>query len=173
MPLLPPPPLIGPPPPPSGPNSDLTVILESSQIDAQFREFERHGLALEQLTRDLYLQEFESSFRGLEELETDWNGYDSAPPSSLSLQRAQGFLNALAAMRFRPTRIVPSAEGGVAVIFSDGRRYGDVEFFNRGAIVGATYTGRNEPDIWELGPTDMSYLEGAGRIREFFSQDTT
>lgn len=47
----------------------------------------------------------------------DWNGYGSPAPSKPSIEISRGVLNSLLAENLVPDRALPSADGGVALIF--------------------------------------------------------
>ncbi len=65
-------------------------------------------------------------------LEAGWNGGRAPAPSPPAIANAINFLVAMAMTDCQPTRVAPSAVGGVAIA----RRFGDrkalVEFFNDG-----------------------------------------
>jgi hypothetical protein len=48
----------------------------------------------------------------------DWNGYGSPAPSAEAIGIAKTILNTLWTERLLPRRVLPSAEGGVALVFS-------------------------------------------------------
>jgi len=48
----------------------------------------------------------------------DWNGYGSPAPSGEAIGIARTILNILWTERLIPRRVLPSAEGGVALVFS-------------------------------------------------------
>jgi hypothetical protein len=48
----------------------------------------------------------------------DWNGYGSPAPSTEAIGIAKAILNTLWTERLLPRRVLPSAEGGVALVFS-------------------------------------------------------
>jgi hypothetical protein len=48
----------------------------------------------------------------------DWNGYGSPAPSTAAIGIARTILNTLWTERLLPRRVLPSAEGGVALVFS-------------------------------------------------------
>lgn len=48
----------------------------------------------------------------------DWNGYGSPAPTGEAIKIARAILNTLWTERLIPRRVLPSAEGGVALVFS-------------------------------------------------------
>ena len=68
-----------------------------------------------------------------------------------------------------PTRIVPSAEGGIAVCFVHGDRYADLECLNSGEILAVTYRGVAEPLVWEVAPESATLRTAIEHIRAHFN----
>lgn len=64
-----------------------------------------------------------------------------------------------------PTRIIPSADGGVTITFYAGDRYADIECFNSGEILAMTKRGSERADIWPVRLERIS--DSLGRIDEF------
>jgi hypothetical protein len=83
--------------------------------------------------RDL-LERFESLSTSLNELifvPDDWNSYGSPSPSRPAIEVARGILGALFYGRLMPDRILPSADGGVALVFrTEGDNRAVVETLN-------------------------------------------
>ena len=71
-----------------------------------------------------------------------------------------------------PSRVVATAEGGVAICFVKGDAYADVECFNDGVILGATTNGRDRPVVWEIEPRSGGIAWASDRIRKFLLSQT-
>jgi len=69
---------------------------------------------------------------------------------------------------FLPTRVVASAEGGVAICFVHGDKYSDVECFNSGTVLGVVTNRRNRPNAWEIQPSESHIAQAAATIQQFF-----
>lgn len=67
-------------------------------------------------------------------LHSGWNGYEAPVPSSTAIATARGFLAHLLKEKYEPSRVAPSAEGGVGLAHKSGNRRVYVEFFNDGAV---------------------------------------
>lgn len=82
-------------------------------------------------------------------------------------------LRNLAARDFEPTRVVRSAEGGLAICFVKGDLYGDLEFLDNGSILGVVSNRRERPIVWQIdaGADDLS--AAIDRISEFFNAPST
>jgi hypothetical protein len=65
-------------------------------------------------------------------LRDNWNRYSSPAPSEAAVQVARLFLQVLAEEGRQPTRVAPSAVGGVGVTLRRGDRMAYVEFYNNG-----------------------------------------
>jgi hypothetical protein len=66
-----------------------------------------------------------------------------------------------------PTRVVASAEGGVAICFVQGDKYSDIECLNSGTILGVLSDGRGRPTVWEIEPSPGAIAWAVDRIRFF------
>jgi hypothetical protein len=98
----------------------------------------------------------------------DWNGLGSAPPTYDAIARAISVLWALRATHLQPTRVTPSAEGGVAVTFRKGGRFASVESLNSGEIVLLTSDGTGNPRAWAIDSSDDALRQAAKDLREYF-----
>jgi hypothetical protein len=85
-------------------------------------------------------------------LHADWNGYGSEAPSDFARDIAKQIL--LSATGLEPSRVVPSAQGGVGICFSHKGKYGDIECLNTGEILATTSDGTNIPEVWEVKPSE-------------------
>lgn len=92
---------------------------------------------------------------------------DGEPPTAQSIRWASVVLQALQEESVQPTRVVASAEGGVAVCFVKGNRYSDIECLNSGAILGVTSNRHDRPIVWEIEQNSRGLAQACSRIREF------
>jgi len=69
---------------------------------------------------------------GFAELEEGWNGYSAPAPEPASLSAARAFLAVMRQADYPPTRLAPSAMGGVGITRRQGGRKVYVEFYNDG-----------------------------------------
>lgn len=120
---------------------------------------------------------FELHYRQLRSLRTDpslWNtDTDAEPPSSQSIAWAEAVLQRLEADALLPTRVVASAEGGVAICFVRGDAYSDIEILNSGQILGVTTDRVNRPMVWEIGSDARDIAGASATIRAFFEANKT
>jgi hypothetical protein len=82
-----------------------------------------------------------------------------------TLWEAKEALERFARTGLLPSKMVPSAEGGVGMIFTRADRYADVEFLNNGEVLAAQYRGDQEPDVWEASDVRATVR----RLTDFFS----
>ncbi len=80
---------------------------------------------------------------------------------------AAGILFELAYADENPTRVIASAEGGIAICFSNGERYADIECLNSGEVLGVTSNRRDLPDVWRVDADPHQYAATIGRISNF------
>lgn len=86
----------------------------------------------------------------LSSLKPDWDTYGADAPSERAIETAKSFLDELGENNPDPSRIAPSAEGGVAVTFASGTRTYMIEFFNDGDISTVWSDGRGRVDAEEI-----------------------
>jgi hypothetical protein len=101
---------------------------------------------------------------------------DAEPPSEESVAWAQAVMQKLEIDALVPTRVVASAEGGVAICFVDGDNYSDIEILNSGQLLGVTTDRVNRPVVWEIQPDARDIARATATIRAFISktgQDAT
>jgi hypothetical protein len=118
---------------------------------------------------------FDHHFAKLEAIRNDpslWPD-DAEKPSEHATAWASAMLEQLWVDELPPTRVVASAEGGVAICFVDGNKYADVEFLNTGKILGVVSNRRDRPVAWEVGADSAGMAGASARIREFLHAPTT
>jgi len=94
-------------------------------------------------------------------------------PTANAQAFASVLLNELQANRIVPTRVVASAEGGVAICFVNGDKYADVEFLNSGEILGVVSNRRDKPIVWAIDPSSRELAGAAHRISKFLDAPAT
>ena len=164
---------------------DVREAIEHLQSNTQLTGPHLHyeclveGLGLKErpqwLTRALGLGTLDK----LRQLLPDWNGYGAAPPSEESLIISSRIFEEALETDLIPVKMVPSAEGGVALIFRGGHvdqreeavvvrpKYADIEIGNDGSIVASTVNRetKEDPEIWSI--WDSSFR----RIKDFLGED--
>jgi hypothetical protein len=93
-------------------------------------------------------------------------------PSETAIAWASDMLNQLKVDQLPPTRVVASAEGGVAICFVHGDKYADVEFLNTGEILGVVSNRRDRPVVWEVDRNSAGLARASARVREFMHTST-
>jgi hypothetical protein len=88
-------------------------------------------------------------------------------PSEVAAAWASAMLRQLLIDSLLPTRVVASAEGGVAICFITGDKYADIEFLNTGKILGVISYRRDRPRAWEIEESALGIARASLRIREF------
>lgn len=93
-------------------------------------------------------------------------------PSFLALARAQMILQQFWREEMVPDRVVASAEGGIAICFINGNKYGDLECLNAGSILGVVSNRRDRPNAWEVECSLRGLSRATARLREFLYPPT-
>ena len=71
----------------------------------------------------------------LEQLEDNWDTEGAEAPNHKVLSNTKVVLEMLFHLNLAPDDIVPSAEGGIGIVFKHGELYADIELFNDEDIV--------------------------------------
>lgn len=97
-----------------------------------------------------FYSEHERSLRALTLLRDGWDSYDAPKPNELAFQKAKEILIRLSKFKYRPTKIMPSVDGGICFLFVKGDKYADLDCDNEGDILASLSDRVNEPEIWEI-----------------------
>ncbi len=87
---------------------------------------------------------------GLTSLTSGWDSYDAEPPNYKASTNALKVLGYLFQSDFKPTRIMPSVEGGISFLFIQNIKYADIECDNDGDILAGMSDRIGEPILWEV-----------------------
>ena len=119
--------------------------------------------------------EFDKHFKKLEELRRTPSLVPSGAeaPSTSVIEGACDILCVFQMNGLVPTRVVASAESGVAICFVQGDNYSDVEYLNTGEILGVTSNRHDRPSVWEIRPGLDDVMQAAYRIRRFLNQSSS
>ena len=100
------------------------------------------------------------------ELPDNWNGYGAPAPTAEAIQAAKRLIRSAADPR--PTRVAPSAMGGIAVEFAAADREVVAEFFNSGAAH-ALFTVESTGAMFDrgIGPGEAERRDFLRLVREF------
>jgi hypothetical protein len=113
---------------------------------------------------------YETFIRKLEEfrrLSDNWDGQKASAPLGSAIDAARLALELAHQMEFRPRNVQVTRDGGIAISFLSGSKYGDIEFFDQesAAMLIEDLTIRDE-DISEVAPVEEEINEALDRIRE-------
>lgn len=107
---------------------------------------------------------------GLARLPKGWDSYGADPPNETAIKTSSDFIGILRDYQLRPTKVSPSAEGGVGICFERDDKYADIEFLNDGDVVAVKYRGQSDPEVWEVAKKRKAYVESISRIREHLEE---
>jgi hypothetical protein len=101
----------------------------------------------------------------MRELQVGWDSYDADVPNDVAFRAAQECLDEMSRVGMEPLAVVPTAEGGVAIIFMiTGDYYADVECFNDGENVAITSPpGDEQAEVWHV----KCWADTLTRVRTF------
>jgi hypothetical protein len=112
--------------------------------------------------------DFAPYYRKLSEIRTtESSDRDDEHPTDASIAFATVVLDAFRQQDLIPTRVVTSAEGGVAICVVRGGKYSDIECLNTGTILGVNSAMVGIPDVWEIQRNLDEIDLSVARIKEF------
>ena len=131
--------------------------------------------ALNELMRSSFWQtkaSFEQArarLHGTSTLRHDWDTYGAEAPNDAARQSAGRVLDLLEEYLLPPSRVSPSAEGGIALLFlggnGDGEKRAGIELYNTGEAVAATWSGQDAPTVWDLDGSESLFKKAIEQIR--------
>jgi len=92
---------------------------------------------------------------------------DAEAPSEAAHNWALVALQQFQEDELAPTRVVASAEGGIAICFVRGDKYADLECLNTGEILAVTSNRYNRPTVWEIRESSHEMSRASARICRF------
>jgi hypothetical protein len=93
----------------------------------------------------------------LHSLKDGWNGYTAASPNAKSIENAHLFLQVMQLEAAEPTRVAPSAMGGVAITRRIGNRKVFVEFYNDGRVYSLFSEKSSEMNVVPVAADSLSF----------------
>jgi hypothetical protein len=103
----------------------------------------------------------------LRQLKPGWNGYTAPVPSDTALRTASMFLDEMRTQGFEPTRLAPSAMGGVAITRRQGDRKGFVEFYNDGTVYALFSDRSGQMGVVQVQVDCLSFRRLIGDLRDY------
>jgi hypothetical protein len=114
-------------------------------------------------------QDLCSSLDTCASLADNWNSYDAEKPSLATIKAVARFLRKLRTELFLPNRIIPSAEGGVAIYFTRVDKTAYLEYRNSGEVILAMYDNLSDPLVVELTESDADESQAISDIRNYIT----
>jgi len=124
----------------------------------QNNQYEENIEELEILVSKDFENTYKEYYRKLNEMKNlheNWDSYGAEPPNEMAIDNAEIVLQKLYSDHILPDRILPSAEGGVAVSFIRKGVYADFECFNEGEIYIGQSSEKGVDKIEEISIDDL------------------
>jgi len=103
----------------------------------------------------------------LERLNEGWNGYSAPAPSKKAVVTARGFLSNILSEKIEPSRLAPSAVGGVGITHKRNKKRVYVEFFNNGEICALFSDNESPPQSKRIDPSYERFRELINEIQDY------
>jgi len=117
------------------------------------------------LTSKAIFSQARESLNSARALKPDWADHLADRPNEAACSLASRVLDKLEANFLPPTRLMPSVEGGIALSFVEEERRAEIEVYNTGEVIAATYAGQCEPVVWALADTEHALETTIDQIR--------
>jgi len=158
----------------SGPGYAVSAEIAPSGPSWKILTFFQHRIAEARSTSQFLqiarsYQELRSSLEACAGLEDDWDSYGAAKPARHSIEAADRLLRRLFVELFMPNRVIPSAEGGIALYFNSDNKTAYVEFRNSREVILAMFDDRSDPIIVELTENDADESRALSLIRSYIT----
>jgi hypothetical protein len=119
------------------------------------------------INQSIEINVWQEKLEQLSSLSQGWNGYDAPPPSNGAINTAKGFLTHLLGGDKGPSRLAPSAVGGVGITHKNNNRRVYVEFFNDGGACVLFSDNETVPESIRVTPGYMEFRELVEQIRAY------
>lgn len=96
-----------------------------------------------------------------------WNGYSAVAPTGASIENAEAFLKVMQKAGYEPTRVAPSAMGGVAVTRRQDSKKVLVEFYNDGRVFALFSAQPSDMDVKQVPVDTAAFAAFASEIKEY------
>ncbi len=106
----------------------------------------------------------------LSQLPDGWDSYDAPPPSDAAIASALKLLGGLTSLGLLPDRSVPTADGGVGLLFDSGQKHAYIEVSNESEFSVGVYSKSSALDVSELSPSCDAALEAKQLVLAFFER---
>jgi hypothetical protein len=91
----------------------------------------------------------------------NWDSYGASRPDEAAFSAVEAALRAFRDMNVRPNGIMPSAEGGIGIMFTEREEYAHIEFDNSGETWVLTYGPDRPATTWQLPSRNADSLREA------------
>ncbi len=137
--------------------------LDQNEIDAPDRASEERE-TIQELGSFLRLV---ACVTDLDQLRSGWNTYAAEAPGRRALKTSLRILRVLHSTSCLPDRVLPLADGGVALVYSRGSLYGSIECFNDGDVSAGISNRSDVHEAWDVEPARVA--DSARRISAFLN----
>lgn len=105
-----------------------------------------------------------SKLKKLETLKSDWDSYGAEIPNKKAFYWTRQTLEIMFAKGIYFGKVVPSAEGGLAISFRKGLKYADIEFLNSGEILAINHESNKKPLVWKISEDEIDIEDSLQKI---------
>src|SRR5277367_6552075 len=123
------------------------------------------------MVRALGVDEFAEHFAKLAEVTVDSSLWleGSELPNDVSVVWGKIILQKFREYALPPSRVVATADGGIAICVVRGDKYADIECLNSGEILAVISDRKSSPIVWEIKHRSNEISLSVSRIRQFIA----
>lgn len=137
----------------------LAICCFDTQKDVSYQASHYTNSIAPAENRETYFSCLTNELLDMSRLKEGWDSYSAPPPSALARGKAFSFVASLRDLDLRPSKVVPSVIGGIAVSFIRGLREVFVEFYNDGNVLCGMLEEGSEPEIIEVSENNEDWSD--------------
>jgi hypothetical protein len=153
---------------------DVTTVFDDHSSEQVAAHARRHSVSYlsarpvsETLEDQLQVGALNNQLRHLRDLNCGWDDFDAQPPSHASIDAAKLIVGICTKLMILPLAVVPSAEGGVGIVFRNRNRFVSIELQNDNSLVALLEEGNSHYESWESEFTSEIATNTLLRVRRF------
>ena len=101
-------------------------------------------------------------------LSDNWDNYGAQAPAAIALSNASICLQHLSDMDYQPSKLLPSAGGGVVLVFANDKDFATIEFLNSGDSI-LELRQKNQKAVIEVVPSLTELTAVINRIKQLIN----
>jgi hypothetical protein len=131
------------------------------RIDAIYLRELQTSASSSAIRREQLYSSLRDQLQATARLQKGWDSYSADAPTSRARRAAEKALEILRYLNAEPVAVLPSVDGGIGICFTNGAKYGQLEFLNDGEAHALLYGGTGRPQAWQVDLSETDALRKA------------